>query len=54
MRRLKGDETNYWIFTEAGLRVLVDRSGWDICDWMVTSDSGATLTVARRLACSRK
>jgi SAM-dependent methyltransferase len=40
---LKGDETNYWIFTEAGLRVLVDRTGWDVCDWMVTGDSGATL-----------
>ena len=40
---LKGDETNYWIFSEAGLRTLVDRAGWDVCDWMVTGDSGATL-----------
>ena len=24
---LRGDETNYWIFTETGLRTLVDRSG---------------------------
>jgi tRNA (mo5U34)-methyltransferase len=40
---LKGDETNYWIFTEEGLRVLVDRTGWDVCDWMVTGDPAATL-----------
>ncbi len=40
---LKGDETNYWIFSETGLRTLVDRAGWDVCDWMVTGDSGATL-----------
>ena len=40
---LKGDETNYWIFSEAGLRALVDRTGWDVCDWRVTADPGATL-----------
>jgi SAM-dependent methyltransferase len=40
---LKGDETNYWIFSETGLRTLVDRAGWDVCDWLVTGDSGATL-----------
>jgi SAM-dependent methyltransferase len=37
---LKGDETNYWIFSEAGLRTLVDRAGWDVCDWMVAGDAG--------------
>jgi SAM-dependent methyltransferase len=40
---LKGDETNYWIFSETGLRTLVDRAGWDVCDWMVTGDAGETL-----------
>jgi tRNA (mo5U34)-methyltransferase len=40
---LKGDETNYWIFSEAGLRTLVDRAGWDVLDWMVTGDPEATL-----------
>ena len=45
---LKGDETNYWIFSEAGLRVLVDRAGWDVCDWMTTSDPEATLWGAQR------
>ncbi len=45
---LKGDETNNWIFSEAGLRALVDRTGWDICDWMVTADPEATLWGAQR------
>lgn len=26
----KGDVTNYWIFSPAGLRVLVERAGWKI------------------------
>jgi tRNA (mo5U34)-methyltransferase len=45
---LKGDETNYWIFTEEGLRVLVDRTGWEVCDWMVTADPDATLWGTQR------
>ena len=40
---LRGDETNYWIFSEAGLRTLVDRAGWEVCDWMVASDPGSIL-----------
>jgi tRNA (mo5U34)-methyltransferase len=28
------DSSNYWIFTEAGVRRLLDRTGWDICDWL--------------------
>ena len=35
---LRGDETNYWIFSETGLRTLVDRAGWEVCDWMVAGD----------------
>jgi tRNA (mo5U34)-methyltransferase len=35
---LLGDETNYWIFSEAGLRTLVDRTGWDVCAWRVVED----------------
>jgi len=27
------DPTNYWIFTEAGLRRVIDRSGWNIIRW---------------------
>ena len=45
---LKGDETNYWIFSEPGLRVLVDRAGWDVCDWMVTGDPEAILWGGQR------
>jgi hypothetical protein len=35
---LAGDETNYWIFSETGLRTLVDRCGWEVCDWLVAGD----------------
>jgi len=34
----RGDETNYWIFSETGLRTLVDRCGWDVCDWLAACD----------------
>lgn len=27
------DATNYWIFSEAGLRRIVDRAGWDVLDY---------------------
>lgn len=29
------DPSNYWVFTEAGLRRLFQRTRWEICDWMV-------------------
>lgn len=29
------DSTNYWIFTEAGLRRILDRTGWDVVAWHV-------------------
>ncbi len=45
---LKGDETNYWIFTEAGLRVLLERTGWEVCSWLTTHDAGATLWGTQR------
>src|ERR1035441_7733650 len=38
---LRGDETNYWIFSETGLRTLVDRAGWEVCDWLVAGDEGS-------------
>jgi len=28
------DSTNYWIFSDAGLRRILDRSGWDIEDYL--------------------
>jgi hypothetical protein len=45
---LRGDETNYWIFTEAGLRNLVDRAGWDVCDWLVLRDDQSVLWGAQK------
>jgi hypothetical protein len=27
------DATNYWIFSDAGLRRLLDRTGWDVLDY---------------------
>jgi tRNA (mo5U34)-methyltransferase len=38
-----GDPTNYWVFTEVGLRLLLKRTGWRIADFktfgeMETSD----------------
>jgi tRNA (mo5U34)-methyltransferase len=32
---LNSDDTNYWIFSEAGLRRLLKRTRWEICDWHV-------------------
>ena len=40
---LRGDETNYWIFSETGLRTLVDRAGWEVSDWMLVSNPGSIL-----------
>jgi 2-polyprenyl-3-methyl-5-hydroxy-6-metoxy-1,4-benzoquinol methylase len=30
------DSSNYWIFSETGLRRLLDRTGWDLCDYITT------------------
>jgi hypothetical protein len=40
---LRGDGTNYWIFSEAGLRTLLDRTGWEVCDWMITKAENSVL-----------
>src|SRR5262249_43129782 len=40
---LRGDETNYWIFTESGLRTLLDRTGWEVCDWLLVRDEDSVL-----------
>jgi tRNA (mo5U34)-methyltransferase len=45
---LRGDGTNYWIFSEAGLRTLLDRTGWEICDWMVSAAEDSVLWNAQR------
>lgn len=38
------DPSNYWVFTEAGLRRLLARTGWEVRDWLVVQpevDRGA-------------
>ncbi len=30
------DATNYWIFSDAGLRRILDRTGWEVCDFVAT------------------
>ena len=44
---LRGDETNYWIFSEAGLRTLLDRAGWEVCDWLAVRDTDSVLWEAQ-------
>jgi tRNA (mo5U34)-methyltransferase len=45
---LRGDETNYWIFSEAGLRTLVDRCGWEVCDWLLVGAEDSVLWNTQR------
>lgn len=35
---LNADSTNYWIFSEAGLREICARTNWDICDYSSFGD----------------
>lgn len=37
-----GDATNYWIFSEAGLRRIFHRTGWDVIDFMLVGDLAAS------------
>jgi 2-polyprenyl-3-methyl-5-hydroxy-6-metoxy-1,4-benzoquinol methylase len=36
------DATNYWIFSDAGLRRLLDRCGWDILEMTTVGDTEAS------------
>ena len=33
------DATNFWMFSEAGLRRILDRSGWDVLDFMTVGNT---------------
>lgn len=33
-----GDPTNFWIFSEAGLRRLFERTGWNVAAWRAVGD----------------
>jgi hypothetical protein len=35
---LNSDDSNYWIFSEAGLRRLLKRTGWDTCEYITVGD----------------
>ncbi len=37
---LNDDDTNYWIFSDAGLRRLLKRTRWEICEWHVAGATG--------------
>lgn len=36
---LNGDYSNYWIFSESGLRRILDRAQWDVCDMVTFGNS---------------
>lgn len=33
------DSTNYWIFSDAGLRRILDRTGWDIEEYLIVGET---------------
>jgi SAM-dependent methyltransferase len=49
------DATNYWMFSDAGLRRVLDRAGWDVLDFMtignVTQSDPATNEGDERAFC---
>ena len=38
-REANADPTNYWIFSEAGLRRILQRSGWEVRAFTTTGDT---------------
>jgi tRNA (mo5U34)-methyltransferase len=39
---LNNDSTNYWIFSEEGLRRILGRTGWEVCDFVTVGDTAAS------------
>jgi len=39
---LNRDDSNYWIFSEAGLRRILKRANWEIEEWRTTGDTKAS------------
>ena len=35
-KETNNDSTNYWIFSEAGLKRAFERTGWELCDYFTT------------------
>lgn len=44
------DSTNYWVFSDTGFRRLLKRSNWEICDYLLSSD---TMQSRNRIAAAR-
>jgi hypothetical protein len=36
------DPTNYWMFSEAGLRRVLDRAGWDVLDFITLGNTATS------------
>lgn len=48
-RETNQDASNYWIFSESGLRRILERTGWDVCDYVTTGcDRGSNPSAADR------
>lgn len=41
--QLNQDETNYWIFSEAGLKRLFYRTRWEICNYISVGDTNGSM-----------
>jgi len=52
------DSTNYWIFSEAGLRRILQRAGWDVCQLLtlgnITASDPASAEGDERAFCLAK
>jgi tRNA (mo5U34)-methyltransferase len=44
------DSTNYWLLSDAGFRRLLQRTNWEICDYLLIGTPGATGAVAEQRA----
>lgn len=44
------DSTNYWLLSDAGFRRLLQRTNWEICDYLLIGAPGATGAVGEQRA----
>jgi len=48
-REANDDPSNFWVFSETGLRRILDRTGWDLCDYTTTGyDHGSNPSASDR------
>jgi len=48
---LNRDSTNYWVFSDTGLRRQLKRANWEICDYLLTGDRPVGDIAGRRAFC---